>query len=65
MSGTVEHNETLTYLINHSKAKQKSLVVTLIDLKNAFGDHDVRLVISSCAGREKIIINVFEDLHSI
>ena len=37
ISGTIEHTETLTYLLRHAKLKQRNLVVTLIDLKNAFG----------------------------
>ena len=28
----------MSHLINHARQKQKSLVVTLIDLKNAFGE---------------------------
>ena len=38
ISGTIEHTETLTYLLRHAKLKQRNLVVTLIDLKNAFGE---------------------------
>ena len=37
LSGTLEHTELLTYLLNHSKLKQRQLVITLFDLKNAFG----------------------------
>ena len=38
ISGTIEHTETLTYLMNHARNKQRSLIVTLIDLRNAFGE---------------------------
>ena len=38
ISGTVEHTESLTYLMNHAKNKHGSLVVSLIDLRNAFGE---------------------------
>ena len=38
ISGTIEHTETLTYLLHHAKLKQRSLLVTLIDLKNPFGE---------------------------
>ena len=38
ISGTIEHTETLTYLLRHAKLKQRNLVVTLMDLKNAFGE---------------------------
>ena len=37
MSGTFEHIAELEHIINHSRLKQRSLVVTLIDLRNAFG----------------------------
>ena len=36
ISGTIEHTESLTYLMNHSKNKQRSLVVTLYDLRKCF-----------------------------
>ena len=38
ISGTIEHTETLTYVINNARNKQRSLVVSLIDLRNAFGE---------------------------
>ena len=38
MSGTYEHIANLSYLINHARKKQKSLTITLIDLRNAFGE---------------------------
>ena len=36
ISGTIEHTQTLTYLLPHAKLKQRNVVVTLIDLKNTF-----------------------------
>ena len=36
ISGTIEHTQQLAYIIQHAKRKQKTLVVTLLDLKNAF-----------------------------
>ena len=38
ISGTIEHTELMSHLINHARQKQRSLLVTLIDLKNAFGE---------------------------
>ena len=38
ISGTTEHTQQLAYKIRHAKRKQKTLVVTLLDLKNAFGE---------------------------
>ena len=36
ISGTIEHTHKLAYVIRHAKRKQKTSVVTLLDLKNAF-----------------------------
>ena len=36
--GTFEHPSQMAYLINHARIKQRSLVITLLDLKNAFGE---------------------------
>ena len=36
--GTIEHNELLTYMINHARKRQRDLFITLIDLHNAFGE---------------------------
>ena len=43
ISGTVEHTEMMTHLINHARSKQRSLTISLIDLRNAFGEvhHDL------------------------
>ena len=38
VSGTFEHTSQMAYLINHARIKQPSLVITLLDLKNAFGE---------------------------
>ena len=38
ISGTIEHTHQLAYIIRHAKRKQKTLVVTLLNLKNAFGN---------------------------
>ena len=35
---TPEHTEMLTYMINHTRKRQRSLVATLIDLSNAIGE---------------------------
>ena len=36
MSGTYEHLANLTHIINHARKRQRSLSITLIDLRNAF-----------------------------
>ena len=38
--------ETLTYMINHARRYQRNLVITLLDLKNAFGELDHNLITS-------------------
>ena len=44
ISGCYEHTEALTYVINHARKKQRNLVITLIDLKNAFGEVEHKLL---------------------
>ena len=46
ISGTIEHIETLTYMINHARRYQRNLVLTLLNLKNAFGELDHNLITS-------------------
>ena len=46
ISGTIEHTETLTYMINHARRYQRNLVITLLDLKNAFDELDHNLITS-------------------
>ncbi|CAB4019443.1 Hypothetical predicted protein, partial [Paramuricea clavata] len=36
VSGTIEHIELLTHIINHARNNKRHLIVTLLDLKNAF-----------------------------
>ena len=45
MSGTFEHIAEMEHVINQSRLKQRSLVITLIDLRNAFGtvNHNLKL----------------------
>ena len=38
MAGTLEHTYHMSYLINQARTKQRSIVITLLDLKNAFGE---------------------------
>ena len=47
MSGTFEHLSHLTYLMREAKKKQRSMYVTLIDLRNAFGSVNHELIIST------------------
>ena len=38
MSGTFDHVAETSRIINHSRKQQKSVTITLVDLKNAFGE---------------------------
>ena len=38
LSGTLEHTAQMTNIINQASIKQRSVVVTLLDFKNAFGE---------------------------
>ena len=38
LSGTLEHTAQMANIINKARIKQRSLVITLLDLKNAFGE---------------------------
>ncbi|CAB3997754.1 Hypothetical predicted protein [Paramuricea clavata] len=38
VAGTVEHTAHRAHIINTARIKQRSLVITLLDLKNAFGE---------------------------
>ena len=38
ISGTLEHTALLSHIIRDAKRKQRSLVITLLDLQNAFGE---------------------------
>ena len=38
MSGTFEHITEMDHIINHSRKHQRSVNITLTDLKNAFGE---------------------------
>ena len=44
ISGTIEHTEHLTHIINHARLHQRQVIVTLLDLRNAFGTVDHRLI---------------------
>jgi hypothetical protein len=38
ISGTFEHTPQMAYIINQSRIRQRSLVITLLDLNKAFGE---------------------------
>ena len=67
ISGTIEHNELLTHIINHARKNQRHLVITLLDLKNAFGEvhHNLLQTILSYhhipSEISGLIRNIYED----
>ena len=46
LSGTLEHTAQMANIINKARIKQRSLVITLLDLKNTFGEVHHNLVTS-------------------
>ena len=44
LSGTLEHTAQMAHIINTARTKQRCIVITLLDLKNAFGEVHHNLV---------------------
>ena len=44
VSGTLEHTAQMAYIINQARIKQRSFVITLLDLRNAFGEINHNLI---------------------
>ena len=69
ISGTIEHTELMSHLINHTRQKQRSLVVTVIDLKNAFGEVHHELIRAVLRFHhiprsiEKFILHLYDGFH--
>ena len=70
LSGTFEHTAQMAHVINKARVKQRYLVITLLDLKNAFGEvhhnlipevlkyHDIPLHIQTIIG------NLYSNFHT-
>ena len=69
LSGTLEHTYNLSYLIDQARIKQRSLTVTLLDLKNAFGEVDHMLITTTLGYHHipdfasDIILNIYNDFY--
>ena len=63
ISGTYEHTHQLAQIIRHAKLKQ--LVITLLDLKNAFGEvhHNLIREILKYEHMPNVVQNVISDLY--
>ena len=46
VNGVAEHTQVLTNLMKYAKRNQRSIVVTLLNLKNAFGEINHKLIFS-------------------
>ena len=66
MSGTFEHIASMSYIINYARLKQRSVVITLLDLKNAFGEvnHDLIDCILEYHHVPKEVASIIRDLYS-
>ena len=70
MSGTLEHTAQMANIINTARINQRSLVITLLDLKNTFGEVHHNLI-QSVLGyhnmpdqNNKIIGNLYTDFNT-
>ena len=70
VSGVLEHTSMLAYLINKARIKQRSAIITLLDLKNAFGEVDHNLSTTVLAYRhvpdmiQSLVTDLYTDFHS-
>ena len=48
VSGTLEHTAQMACIINQAIIKQRSLVITLLDFKNAFGEFKPNPLVLTC-----------------
>ena len=65
ISGTYEHTRQLAQIIRHAKLKQRTLVITLLDLKNAFGEvhHSLIIEILKYHHMPNEVQNMISDLY--
>ena len=70
LSGVLEHTSMMAYLISKVGAKQRSAIITLLDLKNAFGEVHHNLIKSFLAYHhipesiQSLATNLYTDFHS-
>ena len=69
-SGTLEHTSVMGHIINKARTKQCSLIVTLLDLKNAFGEVHHNLISSALSyhqipdGIQSLVTNLYTDFKT-
>ena len=70
VSGVLEHTSMMAYLINKARLKQRSAIITLLDLKNAFGEIHHNLIKSALDYHhvpemiQHLVTNLYIDFHS-
>ena len=67
ISGTIEPTSMMAYIINKARANQRSVIVTLLDFKNAFGKVHHNLISSVLSyhqgpsGIKCLIVNLYSN----
>ena len=70
ISGTLEHTSQMANAINKARIKQRSLIITLLDLKNAFGEVHHNLIFEVLRYHHipnqisNLIRNLYTDFHT-
>ena len=66
ISGTLEHTAQMAHIINKARTKQRSLIITLLDLKNAFGEvhHNLIYEVLKYHHIPEHIENLIKDLYT-
>ena len=70
LAGTYEHTAQMTNIINQARIKQRSVVITLVDLRNAFGEVHHNLIQSVLDYHHipkhvsEIIKSLYTDFHT-
>ena len=70
ISGTLEHTSMMGHIVNKARTKQRSLIVTLLDLKNAFGEVHHNLISSVLSyhhiptGIKSLIMNLYTNFRT-
>ena len=71
VSGTFEHTAHMTHTINQARKKKRSVVITLLYMKNAFGEVQHNLIIEVFKNRnilefiQTLISNLYTDFYTI
>ena len=66
ISGTYDHTAQMAFLINQARLKQRSLFITLLDLRNAFGEVHHNLIQETLRFHHVPIViqNLIKDLYT-